>query len=69
MIDMAEQPGKQETDYLEDLLVSNSYEFAAMFTILERKGLISRAEFLDEIKRLRTEVKPPVDPYPHVMRG
>ena len=67
---MAGQPGKQKTDSLEDLLVSNSYEFAAMFTILERKGLISRAEFLDEIKtRLRTEMKPPVDPDLYVMRG
>lgn len=54
---------------VEEMLVGISYEFAALFIILERKGLIDKAEFLDEIKRLRREVKPPADPDPYVCRA
>ncbi len=54
---------------MEALVAGTSYEFAALFTLLERKGLISRTEFLEEVKRLRRDVKPPVDPDPYVIRG
>jgi hypothetical protein len=44
--------GNQEIVTVEELIVSNSYELAAIFNILERKGLISKTEFLEEVKRL-----------------
>jgi hypothetical protein len=65
---MAEKLGKEETVTVDELIASNSYELAAMFNILERKGLINKAEFLEEVKRLHREVKPPVDPDPYVIR-
>lgn len=64
---MAEKPGK-ETVAVDELAAGNSYELSAMFNILERKGLITKAEFLEEVKRLHKEVKPPVDPDPYVVR-
>jgi hypothetical protein len=66
---MANMLGNQETVTVEELVVSNSYELAAIFNILERKGLINKTEFMEEVKRLHKEVKPPVDPDPYVMRG
>ena len=52
---MAEKLGEQETVTLEELAISNSFEIAAMFNIMERKGLITRNELQEELKRLRTE--------------
>ena len=66
---MADKPGKGGTDAVEAQLVGVSYELAALFSILERKGLISTAEFMDERERLRREVKPPVDPDPYVIKS
>lgn len=66
---MANILGNKETVTVEELLVSNSYELAAIFNILERKGLINKSEFMEEVKRLHKEVKPPVDTDPYVMRG
>ncbi len=43
---MANMVGNQETVTVEELVVSNSYELAALFNILERKGLINKTEFL-----------------------
>jgi hypothetical protein len=52
---MAEKLGDRETVTLEELVISNSFEIAAMFNILVRKGLITRSELEEELKRLRTE--------------
>jgi hypothetical protein len=52
---MADKLDDQETVTLEELAISNSFEIAAMFNILERRGLITRNELMEEIKRLRTE--------------
>jgi hypothetical protein len=61
--------GKNEI-FAEEVLVNcNSYELAAMFNILERKGLISKAEFSAEVTRLHEKAKGPVDPDPYVIRG
>ncbi len=62
----------ENEDYLatEKLVTSTSHEFAALFNILERKGLVSKAEFLEEVRKLRREVSlPPPDPDPYVVRG
>ena len=52
---MAEKLEEHETVTLEELAISNSFEIAAMFNIMERKGLITRNELQEELKRLRTE--------------
>jgi len=66
---MANTLDNKETVTVEELVVSNSYELAAIFNILERKGLITKTEFLDEVKRLHKEAIQPVDPDPYVVRG
>ncbi len=40
---------------LEDIVISNSYGIGALINILERKGLITKDELLDEIERLEEE--------------
>ena len=50
---MAEQLGSEEIVTMEELVVSHAYEMMALVTILERKGILSRAEIISEIKSLR----------------
>ncbi|MDD2367323.1 MAG: hypothetical protein PHN84_14285 [Desulfuromonadaceae bacterium] len=50
---MASQLPTDETVSLEDLAISNSYEIAALVSVLERKGLLTRQDVIDEIKKLR----------------
>jgi len=38
---------------MEELVVSHAYEMMALVTLLEKKGILSRAEIIDEIKSLR----------------
>ena len=38
---------------LEEVVLAQAFEFEALLNVLERRGLIRRAEVLDEIKRLR----------------
>jgi hypothetical protein len=51
--DKTEQFGKKETISVEDVVVSQSYEIAAILSVLEKKGLRTREEVIEEIKRLR----------------
>lgn len=50
---MAKQLGKEESLTLEELAISNSFEIAALVSVLERKGLLTREEVIEEIKRMR----------------
>ncbi len=50
---MAKKLDSKELVSFEELLVSNTYEQDALVNLLERKGIISKAELLEEIKRLR----------------
>lgn len=50
---MAKQLEKEDTLTLEELAISNSYEIAALVAVLERKGLLTREEVIEEIKRMR----------------
>lgn len=50
---MAELLGKEEMVSLEDLVVSHAYEMVALITILEKKGILNRAEIIEEIKALK----------------
>lgn len=52
---MTEKLKKEETVTLEDVVVSQSYEIAALVTLLEKKGLFTREELLEEIKSLQQE--------------
>jgi hypothetical protein len=50
---MAELLSSDETVTPEELAISNSFEIAALITVLERKGLLNRQEVLLEIRRLQ----------------
>ena len=50
---MAQQGKPDELVTLQELAVSNTYEIAALVAVLERKGLITQAEVLAEITRLK----------------
>jgi len=53
---MANKLPKNETVTVEELLISQSYEIAALVSVLEKKGLLTREEVVDEIKRLKDKV-------------
>jgi hypothetical protein len=49
---MTQQDSPSELVTLQELTVSNAYEIAALVAVLERKGILTRQEALDEITRL-----------------
>ena len=56
---MAIKGNPREIVTLEELAISNSLETAALIEVLERKGLLTKAEVLEMIKHLRsTEFNP-----------
>ena len=52
---MAEKLDPKETVTFEELLVNNTYEQEALVNILERKGIITKEEIIEEMKRLKRE--------------
>ncbi len=52
---MGKKLDPKEVVTFEELLISNALQQEAMFNILERKGLMSKKELLDEIASLRKE--------------
>ena len=50
---MAERIEEKEMVTLEEILMNNVLEQEALVNLLEKKGIITRAELLEEIKRLR----------------
>ena len=50
---MSDSLTSRETNIIEELAISNAFELAAIFNVLERKGFISKHEVMEEIKRLR----------------
>ena len=50
---MAEHGKPGDLTILQELAVSNAYKIAAVVAVLERKGLLTQAEVLEEITRLR----------------
>ena len=54
---MAEKLDPKETVSFEELLMSNVYTQEALINLLEKKGIITKAELLEEIKRLRDRQK------------
>jgi hypothetical protein len=52
---MARQGGQRERVTIEEVAMSNSFEIAALIEILESKGLLTKAEVLEAIKRLKAQ--------------
>lgn len=50
---MADKLNPKETVTIEELIISNSYEIAALVSVLERKGLLTSEEVIEEIKQMR----------------
>ncbi len=51
---MAQQEeNRSELVTLQELAVSSAYEIAALVAVLERKGILTQQEVLDEIARLK----------------
>ena len=51
---MAEKLDANETVSIEEVVVSHAYEMMALITVLEKKGILTRAEILKEIQELRS---------------
>lgn len=54
-VTMGNKLDQKETVSFEELLLSNTIQQEAMVNILERKGVMTKKELLDEIKRLKRE--------------
>lgn len=52
---MAERLDQNQTVTLEELAISNSFEIAALVNLLERKGVLTMQELLEEITSLRAQ--------------
>lgn len=46
---MAEKLDDEEVVSIEEVVVSHAFEMIALITVLEKKGILSRAEILEEI--------------------
>jgi len=52
---MANKLPDKEMVSLEEVVLSQSYEMAAIITLLEKKGLLTREEILEEIMNMRSK--------------
>ncbi len=50
---VAKQGEQRQAVPLEEVVLAQSFELEALLNVLDRKGLIVKAEVLEEIKRLR----------------
>ncbi len=50
---MAKVISGKQTVPLEEVVLAQGMEFEALLNVLERRGLVSKAEILEEINRLR----------------
>jgi len=48
---MAKQAAQDQVVSLQELSVSNAFEIAALIAVLERKGILTHQDILDEIAR------------------
>jgi hypothetical protein len=59
---MAESLNNDEVVTPEELALSNSFEIAAIVSVLERKGLLTKAEVVTEVKRLHEQINGKLSP-------
>ena len=52
---MAKKENSRETVPLEEVVMSNVYTQEAIVNLLERKGLLTKKEVIEEIKRLKVD--------------
>ena len=50
---MAKAMSGRQAVPLEEVVLAQAFEFEALLNVLERRGLVPKAEILEEIKRLR----------------
>jgi len=65
---MAQQGKPDDLVTLQGLAVSSAYEIAAIVAVLEQKGILTQAEVLDQIKRLKDRTGEPRSKH-HERRG
>jgi len=52
---MEEKNNTKKTVSLEEITVSNIYEIEAVIRVLEKKGLLTHQEVLEELKKIKEE--------------
>lgn len=52
---MTKARGGRQTVPLEEVVLAQAFQFEALMNVLERHGLLKKAEVLEEIKRLRAK--------------
>ena len=50
---MTKVRGGRQTVPIEEVVLAQAFQLEALLTVLERKGVIRKAEVLEEIKRLK----------------
>jgi hypothetical protein len=50
---MEEKPSNKKTVTLEEITVSNMYEIEALIRVLEKKGVLTHEEVLEELKVIK----------------
>ncbi len=50
---MGKVAGRKDAVPLEEVVLAQAFELEALMNVLERRGLVPRAEVMEEIKRLR----------------
>ena len=48
---------KRQADPLKNLIISEIYTTEALISILERKGIVSRKEILEEVKAMKDQAE------------
>jgi hypothetical protein len=55
---MTKARGSRQTVPLEEVVLAQAFQLEALTNVLEQKGIIRKAEVLEEIKRLREKTPP-----------
>ncbi len=54
---MAKDAGAKQTVPLEDVVLAQAFQLEALLNVLERRGVVWKAEAPEEIKRLREKTE------------
>jgi hypothetical protein len=54
---MAEPLDPKEIVSMEELTISNMYEIEALIEVLVNKGIVSKEEILEEIKKMKGKIR------------